>query len=199
MAPPAFKCAHCNISLSFSGRRVPLGLVLSFIVSLLISQFIGLKVYAAVLWIPIFLLSLRFVLPLIVSTELKIHSDCPPKPPDVIRRNLVLFLAFWAGTTFTAMVYGYIMGWGAFLLGSKYGLWEITDMWSVPLGLVNPAFHIKADKSFVAVLGIVVANCYFYALGLTLAFKFVHGRLQRNRVMQLGISGAPVGQDDDEQ
>jgi hypothetical protein len=70
-------------------------------------------------------------------------------------------------------------------------------MWSVPLGLINSAFVVRPDKSFVAVIGIVSANCYFYALGLTLVFKFVHQRLRRNRVTKLGISGSTLDDDDE--
>ncbi|HEY6970475.1 MAG TPA: hypothetical protein VJA94_14810 [Candidatus Angelobacter sp.] len=129
---------------------------------------------------------------------MRVYSDAPPKKQGVIRRNLTLFLSFWFGMTMVAIVHAYVLGWGAFLFASKRDVWEITDMWSVPLGLINAAFRISPEKSFVAVLGILVANSYFYALALTLIFKFVHGIIQRNRVTQLSLSGKSVGDDDDD-
>jgi len=159
---------------------------------------IGLKAYAAILWIPIFWLCLKFVPGLLVSAELKVYADVPPKVRGVIKRNLLLFLSFWFGLTLVGIVHAYVLGWGAFLLASKGDVWEITELWSLPLGLVNPAFRLSPEKSFVADLGILVANCYFNALALTLIFKFVHRMLQRNRVTQLSIGGNRVGDDDDD-
>ena len=114
------------------------------------------------------------------------------------QRNLRLFLLIWMGLTLFILAYGFVLGWGAFLLGqSPQDLREVMDMWSVPLGWVNPAFVVRPEKSFVAVLGIVAANCYFYALGIVLTFKFVHGMLRRGRVTELGLSGH-TDEDDDQ-
>ena len=64
--------------------------------------------------------------------------------------------------------------------------------------LANSAFIVRPDKSFVAVLGIVAANSYFYTLAVTLAFKVVHGILQRSRITELGISHRSIDEDDDD-
>jgi hypothetical protein len=92
------------------------------------------------------------------------------------------------------------MGWGAFLLGSSQrDLREIVDLWSLPLGWVNPAFIVRPERNFVAVLGIVAANSYFYTLGIMLTYEVVHGLLQRNRITQLSLSSPPVIDDDEEE
>ncbi len=70
-------------------------------------------------------------------------------------------------------------------------------MFSFPLGLINRNFIIRPDRSLAEVIGIVTANCYFYALGLTVVFKVVHGFLSRSRVTQLGISGTMLNDDDE--
>jgi hypothetical protein len=96
------------------------------------------------------------------------------------------------------LCYGLVLGWFVFLFGGSRGdILETTDMWSVPLGWINPAFVVRPEKSFVAVIGIVTANCYFWALGLTLVFKVVHYLLRRNRVTELGISGRTLDDDDE--
>jgi hypothetical protein len=95
------------------------------------------------------------------------------------------------------VAYGFFTGWLVALLGGHRDAAEITDMWSVPLGLINPAFVIRPEKSLAEVLGIVTANCYFYALGLTFVFKVVHGFLRRSRVTQLGISSTTLDDDDE--
>ena len=193
-----FECPHCGVKLQVALRHLPLALLLSVFASLLITYLVGLKAYAAILWIPIFLVCLKFVPPFLVSAELQVYRDEPPKKQGVIQRNLALFLAFWLGLTALGMTFGTIYGWGAFFLGSKGDVGEVTDFWSVPLAWINPAFRINPHKSFLAVLGIIAANSYFYALVLTLIFKFVHGIMQRNRVTQLSIGGTRVGDDDDD-
>jgi tRNA U34 5-carboxymethylaminomethyl modifying GTPase MnmE/TrmE len=95
------------------------------------------------------------------------------------------------------MTYGYVLGWVAYLNGSHRDVIESMEMWSMPLGLINPAFTIRPEKDLVEVIGIVTANSYFWALGLMLIFKFVHSRMRRNRVTELAISGSSVGEEDD--
>jgi len=74
---------------------------------------------------------------------------------------------------------------------------EATDIFSMPLGLVNPRFMIRPDKSLAEVIGIITANSYFWSLGLTILFKVVHGFISRSRVTQLGISSTTMNDDDD--
>ena len=112
---------------------------------------------------------------------------------------MVLFVSFWISLIIVILGYSVVLGWIAFLAdGSPRDIREITEMWSIPLGVVNSAFVVRPDKSFVAVLGIVSANCYFWALGLALVFKVVHGVLRRSRVTELGISSSVQTDDDDE-
>ncbi|HEY3770032.1 MAG TPA: hypothetical protein VGN44_15260, partial [Candidatus Angelobacter sp.] len=93
---------------------------------------------------------------------------------------------------------GDLTGWIAALLGApREEVARSTDLWSIPLGLINPSFVIKPDKGLAEVLGIVTANSYFDALALTIVFKVVHGFLKRSRVTQLGISSITLDDDDE--
>jgi hypothetical protein len=109
-----------------------------------------------------------------------------------------MFLAIWFALITTAVAYGFFTGWLAFLLGApRQDVTAATDLWSLPLCLVNSEFFIRPEKELAEVLGIVTANSYFNALGLTVVFKVVHGFLRRSRVTQLGLSGATLDDDDD--
>ena len=182
----------------FSRRHLLVSYVLGFILSLIIAKALQLSVMAAPLWIPIFVLSFIVVAQLtalVISPYEVYRYDAPP--PGAIARNLGMFLAIWLGIVFTIMTYGYVLGWLAYLNGSHRDLIESMDMRSVPLGFVNPEFVVRPHKGLVEVIGIVSANSYFWALGLMLIFKFVHSRMRRNRVTELGISGTTVGEEDD--
>lgn len=173
---------------------------MSFIFSVTVVQYLGLKAYAAVLWLPILVLCLAFVLPLTASwiSPLKVETERSAKSSNSYKQNLRLFITFWVGFILFAVVYGFSMGWLASLMGgTRQDVELVTGMWSMPLGLINPAFLIKPEKSLAEVLGILTASCYFYALALTFVFKVVHGFLRRNRVTQLGISGTTIDDDDD--
>jgi len=195
------QCERCGVWVRLSRLPLAVAFIVSLIVSLLIAQILGLKAYAAILWIPIFLACLRFVPSLVVPLfpVFTVVKGPMPKSARGWRRDLAMFLYSWIAITLYMWVYGFVMGWGAFLFGSSaQDVREIADMWSVPLGLASPAFVVRPEKSLAAVMGIVAANCYFYALGLTLAYKVVHRALQRNRVTQLGLSGRPLDEDDEE-
>jgi len=193
------QCPHCAKWIRFPAWPLLIGLFASFVASLIIAQLLGLKAYAAILWIPILLVCIRFA-PILIPVPF-LRPTVVEGPPVKVRwrRNLTLFLSFWAGMTFYLLAYGFIMGWGAFLTGSPDPeVRETVDMWSYPLAWVNSAFIVRPDKSFVAVLGIVAANSYFYTLAVTLAFKVVHGILQRSRITELGISHRSIDEDDDD-
>jgi len=176
-----------------------MALFVSFVASLIIAQFLGLKAYAAILWIPILLVCFPFALRVIPVSFLRLTVVEGPPVKVRWRRNLTLFLSSWAGMTLYILAYGFIMGWGAFLTGSPDPeVRETVDMWSYPLAWASSAFIVRPDKSFVAVLGIVAANSYFYTLAVTLAFKVVHGILQRGRITELGISHRSIDEDDDD-
>jgi len=193
-----YLCPHCKGIVILSRRHLTLSYVLGFILSLIIAKALQLSVMAAPLWIPIFVLSFIVVAQLtaLVISPYEVYRYHAP-PPGVIARNLGMFLAIWLGIVFTIMTYGYVLGWLAYLNGSHRDLIESMDMWSMPLGFVNPEFVVRPDKGLVEVIGIVSANSYFWALGLMLIFKFVHSRMRRNRVTELAISGTTVGEEDD--
>ena len=173
-------------------------MVFSFFPSLAIAYWMGLQAWAGVLWVPIFLVctvfSRRFVSlfvsPLeVISTQRKSSSV----------QTLFFFVSAWLGCTLYMAVYGYLIGSWAFSLGaSPQEIRESLGLWSIPLGFVNSAFVVTPDKPFVTDLGIIAANSYFWALGLTMIFKVVHTIFQRNRVIQLSISGTEIGDNDDD-
>lgn len=178
-----------------------LGLVLSFVASLVVVQYMDLKAYAALLWLPILALCFTQVVPLVVSlwgSPLRIEPGNSAKGSSSYKSTLRLFLAFWFGLVLFVSVYGFFIGWLAALLGApREDVARTTDLWSIPLGLINPEFFIKPEKGLAEVLCIVTANSYFNALALTVVFKVVHGFLRRSRVTQLGISTTTLDDDDE--
>jgi hypothetical protein len=197
---PPFECPHCGAHIGFSSVPLLLGLVFGFIASVVVVQVLGLKAYAALLWLPILLLCIRYLLPLATSMvyPLKVEPTASAKGSGSYKSTLRLFLSVWFALILTAVAYGFFTGWLAFLLGApRQEVTTATALWSMPLGLVNSSFFITPDQGLAEVLGIVTANCYFNALGLTVIFKVVHGFLRRSRVTQLGLSGATLDDDDD--
>lgn len=196
------RCPQCGAWIRFSRKPLAAALIVSFAASFVIAKAMDLKAYAAIFWIPIFLVCLRF-LPIFVVPFFPVLTPVkgpPAKSGRGWRRRLGMFFGSWLACTLFMVAYGFVMGWGAFLFGSsKQDLREIADFWSLPLGWVNPAFIVRPEKNFVAVLGIVAANSYFYTLGIMLTYEAVHGLLQRNRTTQLGLSGPPASDDDDDE
>lgn len=178
-----------------------LGLVLSFVASLVVVWYMGLKAYAALLWLPVLALCFTQVVPLVVSlfgSPLRIEPGSSAKGSTSYKSTLRLFLSFWFGLVLLAVVNGFFTGWLAALLGApREEVARTTDLWSIPLGLINPEFFIKPEKGLAEVLCIVTANSYFNALALTVVFKVVHGFLRRSRVIQIGISSSTLDDDDD--
>ena len=178
-----------------------LGLVLGFAASLLVVQFLGLKAYSALLWLPILALCFTQAVPLVVSllgSPLRIEPGSSAKGSSSYKGTLRLFLSFWFGLVLLAVVYGFFTGWLAALLGApREDVAITTDLWSLPLGLINPEFFIRPEKGLAEVLCIVTANSYFNALALTIVFKVVHGFMRRSRVTQLGISSVTLDDDDE--
>jgi hypothetical protein len=164
---------------------------------------LGIKAYAAILWLPILVICIWYVLPVAASMAAPIVSPLRVVTPSIkgsssFKSTLVLFISAWFALILLAVTYGFFTGWLAFLLShSRQEVSTATALWSLPLCLVNPEFFITPDKGLAAVLGIIMANCYFNALALTIIFKIVHGFIKRSRVTQLGISGTTVDDDDE--
>jgi len=177
-----------------------LGLVFGFIASVVAVQVLGLKAYSALLWLPILVLCVRYVLPLAASlvSQLKVEPNPSAKGGNSYKNTLRVFLSAWVSLVLVAVVYGFFNGRLAFLFGSsRRDVLDVVGIWSLPLVWVNPSFVITPEKSLAEVLGILTANSYFNALALTVIFKVVHGFMRRSRVTQLGISST-VLEDDDE-
>jgi hypothetical protein len=178
-----------------------LGLVLSFVASLVVVQLLGLKAYAALLWLPVLALCCCLVVPLVVGLlgfPLKIEPRSSAKGSSSYRNTLRLFLSCWFGLVVLAVVHGFFFGWLAALLGApREDVASATGFWSIPIGLINSEFFITPEKGLAETLCIVTANSYFNALALTVIFKIVHGFLKRSRVTQLGISTTTLDDDDE--
>lgn len=198
---PPVDCPHCGVTIGFSSVPLLLGLVLSFVASLVVVWYMGLKAYAALLWLPVLALCFTHVVPLVVSlfgSPLRIEPGSSAKGSSSYKSTLRLFLSFWFGLVLLAVVNGFFTGWIVALLGApREDVAATTDLWSIPLGMINPSFVIKPEKGLAEVLGIVTANCYFNAIALTIVFKVVHGFLKRSRVTQLGISRITLDDDDE--
>ena len=193
------ECPGCSARIGLSSAPLWVGLPLGFAASVMVVQFLGLKAYAALLWLPILVLCIRYVLPLTTSWvyPLKVEPSAA-KGSNSYKSTLRIFLSIWIGLILFAVAYGFFTGWLAALLGaSRQDVAEIGDIFSLPLGFINPAFIIRPEKGLAEVLGIVTANSYFNALVLTVVFKVVHGFLRRSRVTQLGISSTTLDDDDD--
>lgn len=193
-----YGCPHCRGIVTLSRRHLLVSYICAFVLSLAIAEWLHLTASAAPLWIPIFIVSFLLamqVTALVMSPYEICRNDAPP--PGLIARNLGMFLSIWFAIVATVLAYGYVLGWLAYLNGSHRDVIESMDLWSVPLGFVNPAFTVRPEKDLVEVIGIVSANCYFWALGGMMVFKFVHSRMRRSRVTELALSGSSVGEEDD--
>lgn len=188
----AVLCGSCGTTLSISPIYRVTALVLSFVASIAVCYGIGIKAWAAILWIPLMLIALMIVpnaMMAIAPPRLRVtlRGELSTKKVELWRRNLNLFLVLWFTLTFFLVTYGFVVSWLAYRLGQSPGdVREATDMFSVPLAWVNSAFIITPARSLTAVFGIVFANCFFYAAALLAILRIVQSRL-RQRVTQIGI------------
>jgi hypothetical protein len=192
-------CPHCDAKISVSLAGLWLALPTGFVASILVVQLLGLKANAALLWFPILifcLIAASRAMPVLLPPRLKVVPDSV-RGPGSVKKNLALFIGIWLSLILYLVAYGFFTGLLASLMqASPDDKMIVPIMFSVPLGLVNPAFLITPEKSLAEVLGIMIANSYFYALVLTFILKTVHGFLRRSRTIQLGISGTTVNDDD---
>ncbi len=173
-------------------------MVAAFTLSFLVVQYLDLKAYAALLWLPILALCFVFSVPLmgILGSPLRIEQG--PVTGSSYKNTLRLFFTYWIGTIIIVVIFGSFIGTVPFLPGApRREAVEATDIFSLPLGLISGKFMIRPEKSLAEVLGIITANSYFYALGFTMVYKIVHGFISRSRVTQLGISSTTMNDDDE--
>src|SRR4051812_10677599 len=89
------ECPGCGVTIGFSSMPLLLALVMSFVASLVVVQYLGIKAYAALLWLPILALCFTQVVPLVVSllgSPLRIESGSSAKGSSPYKRTLRLFL-----------------------------------------------------------------------------------------------------------
>lgn len=191
-------CPHCGARIVLSAAPLLAALLSGFAASVLVVQLLGLKAYAALLWLPILVLCVRYAFPVVGPMFFRLSIQPTSSRTDSYKNTLRLFLVWWLVLILFAIVYGSFIGAVPFLLGApRQEAVEANDIFSLPLGLINAKFMIRPDKSLAEVIGILTANSYFWALGLTAVFKVVHGFISRSRVTQLGISGTTMNDDDE--
>jgi hypothetical protein len=195
------KCPVCESVLAVSRLYRVVTWLLAIGASLLLASLFRVKAYTAVAWIPLLLTSVA-----LVTTFAKawfppkiglVPMDAVGKPTEPWLRNLRLLLGFWFGQTFCLLAYGFITGWVSYLLGgTQPDIREVCDFFSLPLAWVNSRFEISPTTSFPALLGIVFANSFFYAVTYTALTRIVQSRL-RKPFTKLGISATRPDDEDD--
>jgi hypothetical protein len=191
-------CPYCGARIGVSLVTFWLVLPVGYAASILVVRLLDLKANAALLWFPILIFCLFAalrVMPVLLPPWLKVVPDSA-KSSDSVKKNLALFIAFWLAMVLLLVGYGFFTGWLVHMLGDRREELDVGDMFSFPLGLINPAFRLTPEKGLADMLGILTANSYFYALALTFVFKIVHGFLNRSRTIQLGISDKTADDDD---
>lgn len=193
-----YGCPRCHGIVILSRRHLLASYVLGFVLSLSVAELLRLTAMAALLWLVIFIacfIAATRLTALVISPYELYKSDAPP--PGPVARNIKLFLGTWFAIVAIVLLEGNVLGWVAYMNGSRRDVIESMQMWSTPLDLVNRAFVVTPEQDLVTAIGIVSANGYFWALALTLIFKFVHSRMRRNRVTELALSGSRVEEEDD--
>jgi hypothetical protein len=194
-------CRQCGANISFSSLGVWIALPAGFILSILVVQILGLPARASLLWPPILVVCLWAAVRITVLFPflfpLRAVSSAQ-KGADSYKRTLRLFVVFWIGIVLTLIIYYSVLAWWMFALGAPRAEIDAqVGIFSFPLGLVNPAFVISTQRGLARVLGVLIANSYFYAIALTAVFKTVHRAISRSRVTQLGIGTTTYNDDDD--
>src|SRR5437763_7701800 len=94
-------CPNCGLWVSPSRIYSWVTFILSFVASLVASQYIGLKAYAGILWLPIFLVCLvcSWFLTAVFIPPLKVSSNPSAEKLPPSRNDLRLFLEFCYGGT----------------------------------------------------------------------------------------------------
>lgn len=107
------------------------------------------------------------------------------------------FPVWYVACCVTTLIYWEAWSWLHLGLGaSKDEINENWDFFSVPLAWINSAFLIRSDKWPSDVIGIIMGNAFFYALGTFALYAGVRTRLNRNRAIRLNITD---GKSEDEE
>ncbi|MBZ5664656.1 MAG: hypothetical protein LAO30_08650 [Acidobacteriia bacterium] len=99
------------------------------------------------------------------------------------------FIAWYVTLCAFQIAYSLFWGWLHVGLGaSKAELNENWDFFSIPLCWISSAFLVRSDKWLSDVIGIIVGNTFFEALGMFAVYTGVRARLNRNRAIRLNIT-----------
>ncbi len=194
-----FACPVCGILLKVSALYRISSLLMTVATSLLLASLFGVRAYAAIAWFPLLILCFAFVPHLAkLSFPPRLRAAQTVQRREPWKRSLKLLLVFWFGQTLFLVVYGLVLGWASYLLGgSRRDIREVCEFFSAPLIWANSSFQISPSTTLTALLGILFANSFFYAVIFTLVTRIVQSRIRRP-VTQLGISSHIVEEDDEE-
>jgi hypothetical protein len=100
------QCPRCGAPIRFSRLHLLAAYLLAFLASLLISQYLGLRAYAAPAWIPIFVFCFGLAARLTASlhSPLEVDTGTTTKRNGGLERNLLLFLSFWFASIVRSLV-----------------------------------------------------------------------------------------------
>src|SRR5215467_10679393 len=146
-----FDCPHCGARIGFSEAPLIPALLLGFALSVWVVQLLGLKAYAALLWLPILVACIVYALPIVGARIFRLTVQ-KPRASGSYKTTLRFFLSCWFFLILFTVVYGSIIGFLPFLFGEPMQeSAEATEIFSMPLRLVNPRFMIRPDKSLAEV------------------------------------------------
>jgi hypothetical protein len=198
----ANKCPLCGFLLSVSPLYRSATLLLSFATSLLLANIFRIKVYAAIAWIPLLILSVALVRNFAIVSfppQLRlVKTNAFSAKIEPWQHNMRLLLVLWFGQTFLLLVYGLILGWVSYLVGgTQRDVREVCEFFSVPLAWMNSDLVISPNSSLPAAFAIVFGNAFCYAATYTALTRIVQSRL-RKPTTRLGIVNNPVEDDTDD-
>jgi hypothetical protein len=193
-----FPCPLCGTPLKapplYRGVTATAGLI----ASLFGAQLLGLKAYYLLAWFPLLILCMATIsnfAKAIVPPRLMLAEDISSGRTGPVMRNIRMFVGLWLYLTVFLLVYSLIF-WGLASTSGEAAKSESSEMFSLPLAWANRAFLITPDKSFVATVGIVFANCFFYTATLLGLWRFVRSRFRKSAVTQLNITDSPHDEDE---
>src|SRR5690242_4586969 len=99
--PPA-SCTRCGALIGFSSAPFLIGLLLGFAASIAVVQLLGIKAYAAILWLPILVLCIWYVTPIAARLAASVLKPlrvitAHTKGSHSYKSTLYLFASFWFG------------------------------------------------------------------------------------------------------
>jgi hypothetical protein len=114
-------------------------------------------------------------------------------------RRLAVFVATWFAFALVAFYETGLFGAAAVGLGgSERDIREMLEMFSVPLGWINPSLIVRRDTSTVTAFAIIFLNAFFWTVPVFAAWRIVRFFSARSKTTTLGLGQTDTPPDDDE-